>query len=139
MHISAQLEIDEQELEVLTTTSRGPGGQHVNRSETRVVLRWNVLESDSLTEEQRALLLSKLGSRISRDGVLQVAAEDHRSQTRNRELARERLAELVASALHRERPRRATKPTRASQKRRVEDKKKRGAIKDRRRKPSTDD
>jgi len=139
MHISTQLEIDEQELEVLTTTSRGPGGQHVNRSETRVVLRWNVLESESLTEEQRARLLDRLGSRISREGVLQVAAEDHRSQTRNRELARERLAELVAAALKRERPRRATKPTRASQKRRVDDKKKRGAIKDRRRKPSSED
>ena len=139
MQISPQLEIDEQELEVLTTTSRGPGGQHVNRSETRVVLRWNVLESGSLTEEQRARLLQKLGPRISREGILQVAAEDHRSQTRNRDLARERLADLVSAALHRERPRKPTKPTRASRQRRVDDKKKRGAVKDRRRKPSSDD
>ena len=111
MRISSQLDIDEQEFEVLTTTSRGPGGQHVNRSETRVVLRWNVLESASLTEEQRARLLEKLGSRISREGVLQVAAEDHRSQTRNRELARERLADLVSDALRQERQRKPTRPT----------------------------
>jgi ribosome-associated protein len=139
VRIDSQLEIDEQELEVLTTTSRGPGGQHVNRSETRVVLRWNVLESASLTEVQRARILDRLGSRISREGVLQVAAEDHRSQTRNRELARERLASLLAEALKQERLRKATKPTRASRKKRVDDKKKRGVIKERRRKPSTED
>ena len=139
MRVSPELTIDEAELEVLTTTSRGPGGQHVNRSETRVVLRWNVLESASLTEAQRERLLRKLGSRISREGVLQVAAEDHRSQTRNRDLARERLADLVAGALKRDRPRKATRPTRASQKRRVDDKKKRGSIKEKRRKPSGDE
>lgn len=139
MRIDSRLEIDEQELELLTTTSRGPGGQHVNRAETRVVLRWNVLQSASLTEGQRARILDKLGSRISREGVLQVAAEDHRSQTRNRELARDRLALLLADALKRERPRKATKPSRASKKRRVDDKKKRGAVKERRRKPATED
>ncbi|RKZ14341.1 aminoacyl-tRNA hydrolase, partial [bacterium] len=73
MRITNQLHIDEAEIEVQTTTSRGPGGQHVNRSETRVVLRWNVLESASLNEEQRSRILDKLGSRISREGVLQVA------------------------------------------------------------------
>ena len=139
MRVSPELTIDEAELEVLTTTSRGPGGQHVNRSETRVVLRWNVLESASLTDEQRSRLVQKLASRISREGVLQVAAEDHRSQTRNRDLARERLAELVADALKRERPRKPTRPTRASQQRRVDDKKKRGSIKEKRRKPSGED
>jgi len=139
MRVSDQLTIDETELEVLTTTSRGPGGQHVNRSETRVVLRWNVLESASITEEQRERLLEKLGSRISREGVLQAAAEDHRSQTRNRDLARDRLATMIAEALERERPRKATRPTRASQKRRVDDKKKRGSIKEKRRKPASDD
>ena len=139
MRISSRLEIDESEFEFLTTTSRGPGGQHVNRSETRVVLRWNVLESPSLTGEQRSRLLDKLASRISRDGILQVAAEDHRSQTRNRDLARERLARLVTDALKRPRPRRATKPTKASQKQRVDDKKKRGAVKATRKKPGSED
>ena len=60
MRISPELDIDEAELELVTTTSRGPGGQHVNRSETRVVLRWNVCESASLTEDQRSRLLEKL-------------------------------------------------------------------------------
>ena len=138
MRITNQLHIDEAEIEVQTTTSRGPGGQHVNRSETRVVLRWNVLESASLDEEQRARILDKLGSRISREGVLQVAAEEHRSQARNRDLARERLAALVAGTLERQAPRKPTRPTRASRKRRVDDKKKRGAIKQGRRKPGDD-
>ena len=79
------------------------------------------------------------GSRISREGVLQVAAEDHRSRTRNLDLARERLADLLAEALHRDPPRKATKPTRASRKRRVDDKKKRGEIKQTRKKPRSDD
>ncbi len=135
MRITDQLHIDDAEIEVQTTTSRGPGGQHVNRSETRVVLRFNVVESPSLDEAQRSRILAKLGSRISREGVLQVAAEDHRSQARNRELAMERLAELLADALRREKPRRATRPTRASQKRRVDEKKRRGSVKQNRKKP----
>lgn len=138
MRVTPELTIDESELELLTTTSRGPGGQHVNRSETRVVLRWNLRTSASVTEEQRARLLEKLGTRISREGVLQVAAEDHRSQTRNRELARERMVELIADALKRERPRRPTRPTRASRKRRVDDKKRRGDLKKSRNRPSDD-
>lgn len=138
MRVSEELSIDEAELEVVTTTSRGPGGQHVNRSETRVVLRWNVVASASLTDGQRERLLDKLGARISQDGVLQVAAEDHRSQSRNRDLARERLASLVREALKRDKPRRPTKPTRASRKRRVDEKKRRGELKKSRGRPSDD-
>jgi ribosome-associated protein len=138
MRISDELSIDEAELEVVTTTSRGPGGQHVNRSETRVVLRWNVLASASLTDAQRERLLDKLGTRISQDGVLQVAAEDHRSQSRNRDLARERLASLVRDALKRDKPRRPTRPTRASRKRRIDEKKRRGELKKSRGRPSDD-
>jgi ribosome-associated protein len=138
MRINDELQIDESEIETLTTTSRGPGGQHVNRSETRVVLRLNVIESASLSEEQRSTILHKLGSRISREGVLQVAAEEHRSQARNRDLARDRMIELLASALHRDRPRKPTRPTRASRHRRVDDKKRRGAIKQGRKKPTDD-
>jgi ribosome-associated protein len=138
MRINDELAIDESEIEIQTTTSRGPGGQHVNRTETRVVLRLNVIESVSFSEEQRSIVLRKLGRRISREGILQVAAEDHRSQTRNRELARERMIELLASALHRERPRKPTRPTRASQTRRVDDKKRRGTTKQGRNKPTDD-
>jgi ribosome-associated protein len=139
MRVTGSLEIDEMELEISTTTSRGPGGQHANRSQTRAVLRWNVLASQSLTEQQRARILERLAPRISRDGVIQISVDDHRSLTRNRDLARARLADLLADALKRDRPRRATKPTKSSQKRRVDDKKRRGSIKEKRRKPSTDD
>lgn len=135
MRVNDNLSIDEAEIEVQTTTSRGPGGQHVNRSETRVVLRFNVLTSASLSDEQRARILDRLAPRISREGILQVAAEDHRSQTRNRELAMERLAGLLAEALRRAKPRRPTRPTRAAQKRRVDDKKRRGSVKKTRQKP----
>lgn len=138
MRIDDNLTIDEAELEFRATTSSGPGGQHVNRSQTRVVLRWNVQESGSLSGAQRARLLKKLATRISADGILQVAAEDHRSQARNRDLARERFRELVAEALRKPRPRRATKPTRASKKRRVDEKKKRGELKKTRGKPVED-
>jgi ribosome-associated protein len=138
MRINDELLIDESEIEIQTTTSRGPGGQHVNRSETRVVLRLNVMTSTSLSTEQRSTILRKLGSRISREGILQVAAEEHRSQLRNRELARERMIELLANALHRDRPRKPTRPTRASQHRRVDDKKRRGTVKQGRKKPADD-
>jgi ribosome-associated protein len=138
MRINDELLIDESEIEIQTTTSRGPGGQHVNRSETRVVLRLNVISSASLSTEQRSTILRKLGSRISREGILQVAAEEHRSQLRNRELARERMIELLANALHRDRPRKPTRPTRASQHRRVDDKKRRGTVKQGRKKPADD-
>lgn len=138
MQINNRLTIDDAEFEVQTTTARGPGGQHVNRTETRVVLRFNVLESASLSDAQRTRLLEKLGSRISREGFLQVAAEDHRSQGRNRELALERMAALLADALHVEKPRKATRPTRASKARRVDEKKRRGSVKATRKKPESE-
>jgi ribosome-associated protein len=138
MRVTRSLEIDEAELEVTATTSRGPGGQHANRSQTRAVLRWNVLSSPSLTEEQRALILERLASRISREGVLQISVDDHRSLTRNRDLARERLAALLVNALKQDRSRRATKPTRSSRRKRVDDKKRRGDLKKSRGRPSDD-
>ena len=138
MRVTRSLEIDEAELEVTTTTSRGPGGQHANRSQTRAVLRWNVLSSPSLTEEQRALILERLASRISREGVLQISVDDHRSLTRNRDLARERLAALLVDALKQDRMRRATKPTRSSRRKRVDEKKRRGDLKKSRGRPSDD-
>lgn len=138
MRVTRSLEIDEAELEVTTTTSRGPGGQHANRSQTRAVLRWNVLSSPSLTEEQRALVLERLASRISREGVIQISVDDHRSLTRNRDLARERLAALLVDALKQDRTRRATKPTRSSRRKRVDNKKRRGDLKKSRGRPSDD-
>ena len=126
------------ELEERVSTSGGPGGQHANKTSTRVTLRWNVATSDALTDGQRARLMERLASRLTKLGELVIHADDTRSQSENRSLARERMAATVASALHTPKVRKPTRPTRASQRRRVEKKKRRGAIK-RGRGPVSDD
>lgn len=106
----------------------GPGGQHVNTSATRITLRWNVATT-SLRPGVRDRLLEKLGPRLTAGGELVIHADEHRSQLRNREEARARLAATVRAALVREKPRHETRPTRASQRKRVEGKKQRGDTK----------
>ena len=127
--VGPDLIIPAAELREQVSTSGGPGGQHANKTSTRVSLRWNVTASVVLTDAQRALLLEQLASRLTRDGDLLVHADDTRSQADNRALARQRLAVIIAAALHRPKPRRPTRPTRASQRRRAESKKRRGAVK----------
>lgn len=127
------------ELWVTTSRSSGAGGQHVNRTESRVTLHWNLAGSSVLTDAQRARLLQRLGGRVNADGVLQVSVETHRSQHRNREEARERLQALVVEALQTRRARRATRPTRSSVRRRLEAKRQQGEKKERRRKPDPTD
>ena len=126
IRIDRHFTLDESELEFRATTAQGPGGQHVNRSQTRVELLWNVRESPSLSERQRSRILSELSTRISRDGVLRVSSQKHRSQARNREATVERLVELLTAALHEDPPRKKTKPSRAAKKKRVDEKKKQG-------------
>jgi ribosome-associated protein len=120
-------------------TSGGKGGQHANRSSTRVELRFDVLGSPSLSARQRALIAEKLGPRLARDGTLRVVSAAERSQLRNRRAALERLAELLARGLERPAPRTATKPTRASKAARVAVKKHRATVKEGRKRPATDD
>jgi len=105
------------ELEELASRSSGPGGQHVNKVSSRVTLRWDALASEALSEEQRSRLRRQLASRLTLRGLLIVHAERHRSRSRNRELARERLAELVARALAVQRKRVKTRPSRAATRR----------------------
>ena len=105
------------ELQELASRSSGPGGQNVNKVSTRVTLRWNALESDAVTGEQRERIRRGLASRLTRRGLLVVHAKRHRSRSRNRELARERLADLVAGALAEQRPRVPSRPSRASTRR----------------------
>lgn len=131
--------IDPTEFDFEATTAQGPGGQHVNRSNTAVTLLWDVDASASLSADQRRVVYDKLGTRINRDGVLRVSSQKHRSQARNREATVERLVELLAGAFHRDKPRRATKPSRASQRKRVDEKKKRGEVKKGRGKVRFDD
>jgi ribosome-associated protein len=129
LRVSRSLEIPLEELEWRFTGSGGPGGQHANTANTKVEVRFDVLESPSLGPRQRARLLERLGPTV------RVVVSDQRSQTRNRELALQRLRERLVSALHVERPRVATKPSRSSQERRVETKRRRGDLKRQRREP----
>lgn len=107
------------EIDVRVSRASGPGGQHVNKTSSRVELFWNVRESSALTDEQRERLLRKLESRLSADGELRVVAAATRSQHRNRELAEQRLHEVVNRALLVPKKRRATTPTPASREARL--------------------
>ncbi|WP_038462237.1 alternative ribosome rescue aminoacyl-tRNA hydrolase ArfB [Arthrobacter sp. PAMC 25486] len=136
--VSPTLTIPAAELGWRFSRSSGPGGQHVNTSDSRVELLWNVAESEVLSDEQRALLLTGLGRRLA-GGVITVAAHEQRSQLRNREIAMEKLGALVAAALA---PppasRRSTKPTRGSKRRHQAAKQQRSATKQLRKRPPSD-
>ena len=116
-------EIPRDELTAKATRSSGAGGQHVNKTSSRVQLSWNVAESPALEDSQRARLFRKLASRLTADGVLTVSVSDTRSQHRNREIAEERLTELVRHALVVPKTRKPTRPTRAAKEKRLDSKK----------------
>lgn len=115
----------------------GPGGQGVNTADSRVQLSLDLATTVALNEKQREHALSVLGDRLM-GTLLTITAAEHRSQRRNRAAARERLAHVLRAALTPPTPRRATKPTRASKLRRLADKKRRGEVKARRRRPDAD-
>ena len=121
--INDSLSIPRSELDVRVSRSSGAGGQHVNKTSSRVEIFWNIPASRVLTDEQRARLLDKLSSRLTTEGSIRVVASDMRSQSRNRDLAEERLAELVRRSLMVPRKRKATRPTRAAKEARLESKK----------------
>ncbi len=129
LRVDARIEIPGDELRFVASRSGGPGGQHVNKTSSRVALLWDVAGTRALDPVQRARVLRRLGGRVSRDGILRITADDERSQHRNRELARERLAALVAAALARRKRRLPTGPTEAARKRRRDEKRRRGALK----------
>ncbi len=121
--VNESVAIPRSELDVRVSRSSGAGGQHVNKTSSRVEIFWNVVSSKAVSDEERARLLDKLKSRLTTEGSIRVVASDMRSQTRNRELAEERLTELVRRALLIPRKRRPTKPTKASKEARLEEKK----------------
>lgn len=121
--------IPEHELVWAFSTSSGPGGQHANKVATRVQLTWEFLTSESLPSQIRDALSKKLGDRAT------VRVDEARSQYRNRQIAIERLAAQIEGALHRPKVRRSTKPTRGSQRRRVESKRQRSETKRLRERP----
>jgi ribosome-associated protein len=129
IRITDTVSIPEDEIEESFVRSSGPGGQNVNKLSTVVQLRFDVRRSPSLANDVALRLMRIAGKRITKDGVLVLIAQNHRTQERNRAEARERLAELVRQALVRPVPRKATKPTRASKTKRLEGKKIRSDIK----------
>lgn len=137
LQVSPGLVIPADELEVSFHTSGGPGGQHANRSATAVALVWNFIASSVLNDSQRDLLIARLGGR-ARGGTIRVIADKSRSQWRNRSRARAQLAELVREGLARPPSRKATKPTRAARRRRLDDKRHRSQTKRLRRRPDPD-
>lgn len=132
--IRDELFIPKSELTFRASRAGGPGGQHVNTSSTRVELVWDVAGSPSVTETQRRRIRSKLANRVSQEGLLQLADASTRSQHRNREAVTDRFRELLEEALTVAKPRKKTKPTRASRERRLQAKKQRSEVK-RMRKP----
>lgn len=133
LDIAPGVRIPESELVLRAITGSGPGGQHVNRSATRIELRWNARTTCALNETQRSHVMAKLASRLDSDGNLRIVAGEFRSQQQNRRAALERLTTLVSRALVVPRSRKATRPTRASVERRLDDKRRRADTKQERR------
>lgn len=136
MSSNLDLELDEREFVFTMTTSGGPGGQHVNRSNTRVTLGWDYMNSNSLSDEQKERLKtsSVFQRRVNRSDQFSLSSDTHRSQLRNREIAIERLNKIVTEALAKKPKRKPTRVSRSVKERRLKDKKKRGEVK-RSRKP----
>ena len=129
IEISNEISIPEEELRFTASLSGGPGGQNVNKVNTRVTLWFDVANSPSLSQEHKALITSRLGSRISKLGVLRVVSQQTRSQMANREAAVERFVELLRSAVKREKTRRKTGVSKMAKERRLEEKKQHGLLK----------
>ena len=129
IRITDHIAIDDSEIVESFIRASGPGGQNVNKLATAVQLRFDVRRSPALTDEVRARLERLAGKRLTREGVLVITAQSHRTQERNRADAIDRLIALIRQAAVRPVPRRPTKPPKASRRRRLEAKKRRGGLK----------
>ena len=125
----------EKEIRFNTSRSGGPGGQHANKTETQVELRFNIPESQVLVDSEKQRLMQKLSSKLTKEGELIITSESKRSQVQNKEEAREKFFSMIEQALKRPKKRKPTKPTRSSKKKRLQEKKKHSEKKDLRKPP----
>lgn len=135
LYIPDGINIPEYELEISASRAGGPGGQHVNKTSSRITIRWHVQKSSALNEDQKRQIEQVLATRITSDGYLQISNSATRSQHENRKRAIAQLEYLVAKALHVPKTRTATKISHATQQQRLKKKTKRSEIKKMRRKP----
>lgn len=131
--------IDEGELEISAARSSGPGGQHVNKTETKVVLSFHVNDSGSLSPEQKSRLRENLGTRLTRDGRLKLSSQRYRSRAANERDVRDRFAKLVERGLRKAPARKETRVPRSQQRRRLKQKRQRSRVKRLRSTPPRDD
>ena len=131
--ITSNIEIPRSDLTFRTARSGGPGGQHVNTADTKVILSYNIADSavlrDALSDAKFERLVERLGNKLDKEGVLQVTCQETRSQLSNKEIAVERFAAILKGALVEPKKRKKTKPSRAAKERRLQSKKKRGNLK----------
>jgi ribosome-associated protein len=129
IRITDELSIPEEELQFTASRSSGPGGQHVNKVSTRVTLRFDVVNSQNLTQDQKNLILERLATRVNKAGVLRVVSQQTRSQAANKEVALERFIALLQQALKPTPKRKRTRVPPGAKQRRLDDKKHRGQLK----------
>lgn len=139
LDITAALRIPRSELTYRASRAGGPGGQHVNKTASRIELWWHPGSSAALDAAQRSRVLERLAARLDGEGWLRIVAAEERSQLRNREAATERFRGILAAALRVPRPRRKTKPSKAAKAARLDEKRRRADTKARRRAVSPDD